>query len=496
MMPNAGYNSQALAPRRAINAARIPQAANARPVLQQQQQQQQQQASRPPTALEGAASWVRDHAGFLEELVRTTGDEGVKLQLKRFVELVAEAAGPADRPARGVLFNRARYVGQARKDAVLLRCTLSVTAVVDGEWTVSQLFTTAVAVTSSKVSRPDETSPSPSAAVGVVGDWYCLIASAAGEYSVEMDLLVPYSSARKTGVQLSVPKAAHNELAFTVPSKDVFVKVDPSLFTAVEAAEGDTATVARCLMPPSPSLSINWTEKIAGTGAAAESAAKAKEKVVASVEQHTLLSIGEGYLLAWTKLKYTVTSGQMSVYVIELDPRVRVLNVEGLKNIPVRSWEVEKQPGRPSIFYPDADGGAPVTATGEKLPAQVLLVHLEYGLEDSYEITIVSELPLDSAPSLRMPCIACVAECEAHHISKEKGFVAIEARTNVEIREGENKNVGRIDTSELPEVLWSTATNPPLLGYRFLSFASVSFPPFRPSAHPPLPKTRQIRTLS
>jgi hypothetical protein len=208
---------------------------------------------------------------------------------------------------------------------------------------------------------------------------------------------------------------------------------------------------------------VNWTEVIGATtataAAASKDAAKAKEKVVASVEQKALYSIGEGYLLSWNRFSYTVTSGQASVYLIELDPRIRVLNVEGLKNIPVRSWEVEKL-SRPSVF----------AEMDEKLPAQLLKVWLEYGLEDSYEITIVSELPIDpTTTSLRMPNFACVAQCEAHTISKEKGHVAIEARTNVEVREGAAKNIGRIDTSELPEQLWQTATNPPLLAYKFLA---------------------------
>jgi hypothetical protein len=53
--------------------------------------------------------------------------------------------------------------------------------------------------------------------VGVMGDWHCLITAAAGEYVVELELLAPYATPRKTGLQLSVPKAAHSELTFTVP---------------------------------------------------------------------------------------------------------------------------------------------------------------------------------------------------------------------------------------------------------------------------------------
>jgi hypothetical protein len=44
------------------------------------------------------------------------------------------------------------------------------------------------------------------ARIGVMGDGYYLITSAKAEYLVEMDVLVPYHSARKTGMMIWVPR--------------------------------------------------------------------------------------------------------------------------------------------------------------------------------------------------------------------------------------------------------------------------------------------------
>jgi hypothetical protein len=44
------------------------------------------------------------------------------------------------------------------------------------------------------------------ARIGVMGDGYYLITSAKAEYLVEMDVLVPYHSPRKTGMMIWVPK--------------------------------------------------------------------------------------------------------------------------------------------------------------------------------------------------------------------------------------------------------------------------------------------------
>ena len=91
-----------------------------------------------------------------------------------------------------------------------------------------------------------------------MGDGYHLVTSVKDEYLVEMDVLVPYHSARKTGMMIWVPRytfiffppllssvllfllcplltshllmsrAAENVISFTVNVRDIQIKVDPS----------------------------------------------------------------------------------------------------------------------------------------------------------------------------------------------------------------------------------------------------------------------------
>jgi len=53
-------------------------------------------------------------------------------------------------------------------------------------------------------------------------------------------------------------------------------------------------------------------------------------------------------------------------------------------------------------------------------------------------------------------------------VSREKGFVGIEARTNVEIQFLNGGGCAAIDTTELPKQLWDTSSQPIILAYKFL----------------------------
>lgn len=67
---------------------------------------------------------------------------------------------------------------------------------------------------------------------------------------------------------------------------------------------------------------------------------KEKEELAATAEQKCLISIAEGVLLLRNVIKYTILSSQMSFFEVAIDPRVKVISVEGLKNLPVKRWEV------------------------------------------------------------------------------------------------------------------------------------------------------------
>jgi len=133
-------------------------------------------------------------------------------------------------------------------------------------------------------------------------------------------------------------------------------------------------------------------------------------------------------------------SGQMSLFEVALDKRVKVINVEGLKNIPVKRWEVVNS---------------------------MLRVFTEYGLEDYYEFTVVAELEMSaSSATVDIPSFNCLTSKD---ISRDKGYLAVEARANVEVAEKKCEGIATLDVSEIPESLFQMASNPLLLAYKFIT---------------------------
>ena len=66
---------------------------------------------------------------------------------------------------------------------------------------------------------------------------------------------------------------------------------------------------------------------------------------------------------------------------------MKVITVEGLKHIPVKRWEV-----------------SPINSEKKSGKFSLLKVYLEYGLEDSYEFTVISELEfVGTSTNIKLP---------------------------------------------------------------------------------------------
>jgi hypothetical protein len=92
---------------------------------------------------------------------------------------------------------------------------------------------------------------------------YCLIASLPGTYTIDLRVLVPFATSRKTGFLVAIPRAAQNQITFKVPEKDILIKVDPCLFATQSQVEGGKSLVT-ARFPPADSLSVQWTENNMG----------------------------------------------------------------------------------------------------------------------------------------------------------------------------------------------------------------------------------------
>jgi len=154
---------------------------------------------------------------------------------------------------------------------------------------------------------------------------------------------------------------------------------------------------------------------------------------------------------------YTIVHGSRAAFEIAIGPVVRILSVDGKA---IKRWDVATTNTAASI---DGDGGDLDASSAAAANSRVLKVWLEYGIEESYSLVVTSEYEMGStAGEVTLPRFYPLL------VSREKGFVGIEARTNVELSQQKIHRMLRIGTSELPQRLYQRPQNPLLLAYKWV----------------------------
>eukprot|EP01135_Chromosphaera_perkinsii_P010512 Nk52_evm22s2152 gene=Nk52_evmTU22s2152 len=347
------------------------------------------------------------------------------------------------------------------------------------------------------------------AQIGILNGKVCLItcnsfsgSEGASDYVVSLQFSVQYQSFRGKGCKIEIPQTPLNELEFSVLENDVLVSVDPSHSVKQETVpitdsdreefrfSGSTAREqVLCSFPSSSYLNIQWkstvpeyAEDLAGT----ELGTKEAEKMLVTAVQGTLYSIGEGLVTCKTYMSFNIVHGTKSVFDIVIPKKLKILQVE----CPVLSkWEVlevddalldvnaeDEQTAENGEGDENADPNVQkdkgkarlaevaVTSSIEPTVNRIVRVRLDYGVEGSHEIFILSEYDMQSTScKVGLPIFSCL------NVDRERGFLAVEARTNVEIQEESFNLLTKVDVNELKDTsLYNKNDNPLLLAYKYL----------------------------
>lgn len=154
----------------------------------------------------------------------------------------------------------------------------------------------------------------------------------------------------------------------------------------------------------------------------------------------------------------------MSLFEVEIDKRIKVINVEGQKDIPVKRWELVNK--KKSKKHKNEGKEEEETDTDKPMKHPLLKVWLEYGIEQCYQFTIIAEMEMQSTScKVLIPAFNCMVNSD---VTRDRGFIAVEARTNVEVAEIATSALDTVDVSEIPDGIYSMAENPILFGYKYL----------------------------
>ncbi|KAM9983377.1 hypothetical protein ACTFIY_000097 [Dictyostelium cf. discoideum] len=317
------------------------------------------------------------------------------------------------------------------------------------------------------------------------GEYYYLHIGSAGRYYVKLLLSTPYLTSKEAGMNLPIPQCSNNSVFFSVPHKDANIKifnsfVDQSnssliseklkLLTSQSSSSSSSSstskTTAFVKLANEKSLKAQWTvndESNQSTDVNNSNnysnlnnnslvAPKVISKPNVTVIQNNLCSIGEGLLSMKSHFDYKIIAGTLSLFNVEIENNINIVNVQG---IAIKKWEVLDK----------VNSNSPSSSSPSSGFNRIIQIQLDYGIENSYKLLIASEYSMkDTSGELSIPSMRCMGE----EISRQRGFLGVEARTNVEISDIGNEGLSVVDLKELPHQIRSMANHPILLSYKFL----------------------------
>ncbi|EFA84756.1 hypothetical protein PPL_01748 [Heterostelium album PN500] len=366
------------------------------------------------------------------------------------------------------LITHANYQGVAESMEIKLQCDFTIKVFdnqsLDNKNVVVPLISQKATIAASQIgygATADDIENGAAASAGACivtnmsSPHYQFFTSKPGVYRVRLTCFIPYLTVKKTGMELGIPASSNNSISFQVPQANASIKIFNG-FADVDATnhwiekagkEVPNYTIVFAKLPQESQLRIQWTIKTEIVNPSNSSKAidtKLKPPSIVVV-QSTLGSIGEGLLILISKFKYKMLNGSISLFNLLIDKNLNIINVEGEA---IKKWElINNESDQKSSTYRN------------------LSVWLDYGVENDYELTVSAEFNMGSTSAdVSIPSIRCIGD----EITRHRGFIAIEARTNVEISELNSQNLDVIDIKELPLDLSQLSQFPILLGYKFL----------------------------
>mmetsp|Transcript_27140 Transcript_27140/g.42230 ORF Transcript_27140/g.42230 Transcript_27140/m.42230 type:complete len:801 (-) Transcript_27140:39-2441(-) len=479
------------APRKEVNFLPSP---NAPPQAQQAQLHQFSRAVPPqPRRVEFDATQVKT---VCDEIANKSENDKVQLGVRAFGEVLNTLCDKEVTPTNAIVraLDISITANPCEEEHPATTFVYQVDILKEKGWVQIPLLAEGVAVRDFSVqadggsSSSSSTAPSEAGHLLVESGYYHLCVkgrdSGVDKWKVEIRATTPFSSQRKNalalGVVPSVMTSLRAEVTQTSKEAELLMKVEPALSTeeyliTPEEGDDDGATkaevVARC--PPTNFINVSWQPKVGEMDEeAGEELEKEKQPVVVTAKQEALWSIGEGLVSGEVMFHLSIRHGPRAMFEVELpeSPPVRITNVIGSA---IKKWEVVSH--RLSSQSSDED-------TGSSHKRRLRVFH-QYGAEGEYTLTVNAETDLKGEKDAdkgkedenadkksphntgiaTLPCFQCLG------VERETGFIAIEARTNVEIEERNRFGCTRLDSSEVPYTLRDMASNALLHSYKFLT---------------------------
>ena len=265
------------------------------------------------------------------------------------------------------------------------------------------------------------------------GSQYWLIIDKPGLYTLDLEFFVKVQRERERGpgsVTFKVLPSPISILDVEMAENQVEIFVEPSI--KIETEKLSKKTLATVVLPFTEMVTVRWSKALPK-----EDIPKAVLEPKIYVDESTLVSVGDGVAKCFTTLHYSILQSEVSSLRVSLPEEVGILDVSSSQ---LRDWKVKTEDGR-----------------------QFLDVYLNYGVKGSYHLNITYEKSIGAGS-----VTAELPEIRAVGAERQRGFLGIEARTNIELAFNKLSGASTVDVKELPQQVWSRARNPVILAFKYL----------------------------
>lgn len=343
----------------------------------------------------------------------------VNIPWRELRELLLRARPPgAEPPPVNYVFSPADYSGAVAEKQVTVTAACEVTTLSDG-WAVVGLGSAVAGVR--KVTADGE----PCRLLTKDGGLYALF-SGKGRKKLEMVVVRPVKRGADGG-SFDVPLLPSPIVNFAVEIPQAMVEVTAPSASAAKTEEKGTATVFSGSFRGGETATISWKSK--------PPADKLPPRIYA--ETVTNVAIGSGFLRCRATVRYEILRGGVDTLRIALPEDVELLRTECESALSTESLKEGK--------------------------ANVLVIRLKEVLKGEQVVSVVYERRLKEGEAA--PEVPLVAHPGA---VQDQGSVGIEARGALEVT-ATAQGAERVDVRELPGSLWSGASVPILIGFKYVT---------------------------
>lgn len=333
---------------------------------------------------------------------------------------------PPEAAPHAYTLSRVSLTGRATEEAAVFRATVRIDVLKEDGWVKVPVLPGQVALRRARMGGRD-------APLYFDGSWYHLITDKEGAVELDLEFAVKVGeNAGEHSFSFPLPQAGALEAELAVAAQDL-LDFEVAGAQQVQTSQRGGDRVVQALLPARGNLVVKWRK------AAQQPQAGPEEPAVEPrlyAEHLGLIGVSEGVLTGHSVLDYSILHAGVEQLAFTLPEDVTLLDIKGRG---VGDWEV-----------------------GTAGPRKRVTVDLNFAAEGNYRLEVDYEraLPEDGG-AVQVPDLQVVG------VERVKGWVGVDARSNLEIQAGDATDARVVDVRELPPAILGQTDWPVLLGFTY-----------------------------